>query len=331
MNVLGYSLSPRTNRPLVLLGASGLFNAPFLSRCQEIVLAPGPLECLLLIQAEISNATFLSGAEAEFVRFVLDHAIRKVTFTFEGTQRLFHELTRNGVSAVRRPVDFRLVAGEKDPRAYLDRVLSGEGTDSGGDSDAIQEIESGFLFRFPHLSYRVIGNFTEYNLSLRANIKAFTETDAFVDQVDLYRSRGRQSFVFSLMDRFGIRDQLQLETDLNQIIEVIEKHREKKALEKKNTHVELTEHQRDVGSRFLENPKLLDEIDEDFTSLGYVRERKNKLLLYLLCRARHRRYYSESRTIPSNRETVLRRSGKRGSERARACRALGIVPGSTGC
>ncbi len=99
------------------LRSGGLFNAPFLSRCEEIVLAPGPLECLLLIQNEVSNATFLSGSEAELVRFVLDHSIRKVTFTFEGGQRLFHELTKNGVSAVRRAVDFRLVAsGEGSAR-----------------------------------------------------------------------------------------------------------------------------------------------------------------------------------------------------------------------
>ena len=284
-NVLGCSLGVRPKRPVVSLKSGGLFNAPFLSRCEEMVLAPGPRECLLLVQNDVSNATFLSGSEAELVRFVLDHSIRKVVFTFEGGQRLFHELTKNGVSTVRRAVDFRLVATETDPKAYLERAFSGDAGDSGA-SDTIQEIESGFLFRFPHLSYRVIGNFTEYNVSLRANIKAFTETDAFVDQVDLYKSRGRQTFVFTVMDRFGIRDQLQLETDLNQIIEVIEKHREKKALEKKSTTVELTDHQKDVGTRFLENPKLLDEIEADFTSLGYVRERKNKLLLYLVMTSR---------------------------------------------
>ena len=37
------------------------------------------------------------------------------------------------------------------------------------------------------------------------------------------------------------------------------------------------------------------------------------------------RHYAEFRTIPSSRETTRRHSGKRGSERARACRILGIV------
>jgi len=191
INVLGCSLSPRAKRPHVSLGTGGVFNAPYLSRCQEIVLAPGPLECLLLMQSDVSIATFPTGADADLVRFILDHSIRKVTFTFEGSQRLFHELTKNGVSAVRRPLDFRLVAGENDPRAYLERALSDEASGSSGASDAVQEIESGFLFQFPHLGYRVIGNFSEHNLSLRANIKAFTQTDAFVDQVDLYKSRAR--------------------------------------------------------------------------------------------------------------------------------------------
>jgi len=99
------------------------------------------------------------------------------------------------------------------------------------------------------------------------------------------------------MDRFGLRDQVQLEADLSQIIQVIEKHREKHAASRKRTRVELADHQKDIGMRFLTNPRLMDEIDEDYSRMGYVRERKNKLLLYLLCRARHRRYYAESRTI----------------------------------
>jgi hypothetical protein len=61
---------------------------------------------------------------------------------------------------------------------------------------------------------------------------------------------------------------------------------------------------------------------------GYAEsDQWHKALLHRLCRARHRRYYAESRTIPSNRETTRRHSRKLGPERARACRALGIVSG----
>jgi len=107
-----------------------------------------------------------------------------------------------------------------------------------------------------------------------------------VDSIDLYKNRDRQTFVYNIMDRFGVRDQVQIENDLHQIIEVIEKHREKEEEEKKRVKPQLTDHQKEVGLQFLKNPKLLDEIDEDFTQLGYARERKNKILLYLIMTSR---------------------------------------------
>ena len=68
-------------------------------------------------------------------------------------------------------------------------------------------------------------------MNMKANIKAFTDQEAFVDLIDLYKNRDRQNYIFNLMDRFNIRDQIQLEKDLNQIIGVIEKHKGKKESE----------------------------------------------------------------------------------------------------
>ena len=42
----------------------------------------------------------------------------------------------------------------------------------------------------------------------------------------------------------------------------------------------------EIGLQFQKNPNLTDEIDEDYTHLGYVRERKNKILLYLIMTSR---------------------------------------------
>ena len=68
---------------------------------------------------------------------------------------------------------------------------------------------------------------------MKANIKVVSKDDAFVDSIDLYKNRDRQNFIYNIMDKFNIRDQIQLENDLTQIIEVIEKHKEKKEKEKK--------------------------------------------------------------------------------------------------
>ena len=286
VNIVGYHLRPQAKRQVRSLNGTGIFNQAFLKNTEELVLTESPLEALLLIQAEVPNATFLVGDDEKYVHFIQDHHIRKVVFTFEGRARLYYELARGGISARRVAVDASRLL-EQDAKGNLAELLSGTiENQSGLAADAIQEIEGGFLFRFPQLSYRVIGNFTDYGLSMRANVKAFTENEVFVDAVDLYKNRDRQNLIYNLMERFGLRDQVQLEQELHQMIDVIEKHREKKEQEKKRIKPQLTEYQKDVGMRFLTSPHLIDEIDGDYTQLGYVRERKNKILLFLIMTSR---------------------------------------------
>jgi len=284
VNLVGYSLFPKAKKKLLSLSTAGVFNQAFLASGKEVVLTESPLEALLLIQSDVANATFAFADDAKYLHFFQDHGIRKVVFAFQGRVRLFHELSLAGVSVRRIALEREKLSGN-GAKAYLEGLLAGQEAEAPG-SDAIQEVEGGFLFRFPQLSYRVIGNFSDYGLSMKANLKAFTDQEVFVDSIDLYKNRDRQNLIYNLMDRFGIRDQIQLEKDLHQIIEVIERHQEKKEEQKKRVKPELTAYQKDIGTRFLRNPNLMDEIDEDYTRLGYVRERKNKILLYLIMTSR---------------------------------------------
>jgi len=285
INIIGYNFFPKTKRRTIFLNNKGIFNHRYLRNSNEIILTDCPTTTLLLIQSGAPNSTFCFGPDHKYSTFIRDHGIRRGIFAFEGRSRLFYELSKNGVSTKRIVIDInRLRNG--DSKTYLDSICSGKESRGSDTSDTITEIENGFLFRYPHLSYRVIGNFVENALSLKANIKIFTETDSFVDTVDLYRNRERQNLIYHVMDRFSMRDQIQIESDLTQIIEVIEKHKEKKALEKKKIPPELTDFQKDQGLRFLQNANLMDEIDNDYTRLGYVREKKNKILLYLVMTSR---------------------------------------------
>ena len=62
--------------------------------------------------------------------------------------------------------------------------------------------------------------------------------------------------------------------------------RARKATEQKRVKPALTDHQRQIGMELLKSSDLVDQIDRDYTELGYVRERKNKLLLYLVMTSR---------------------------------------------
>ena len=283
-NIVGYRLFSRSGNRLMSLSDRGIFNAPFLKTADELIVSSDPMQALLLMQCEAANTTFLFGDDGKYVHFIGEHRIKNVVFTSEGRARLFDALARNGISSRRVPIDFTQLK-EKDGKTYFQAALSAVQEPSLSE-DAIQEIEHGFLFRFPHLSYRVLGAFTDSTLTLKANVKVWNEEESFVDSIDLYKNRDRQNLIFTITDRFAIRDQVQIEKDLGRIIDVIEKHREKKSTEGKRTKPALTDWQKETGMKFLTNPHLIDEIDEDYTTLGYVRERKNKLLLYLVMSSR---------------------------------------------
>ena len=286
VNLIAMSCSANSKHPIRSLSGEGVFNAPFLRNAEEIFLTEHPLHTLFLIQHGIDNATCVSGNDDAVAAFGKKHGIRSVDFTFDGKERLFYELSTAGITARRVSVDFRGLI-ERPDTDTIRSVLAGTATTEMGESeDTIQQIESGFIFRFSLLSYRVIGSFGELATSMKVSIKAFTTDRVFVDSIDLYKHRDRERFVYNLIDRFDVRDQLRLENDLTRIVEVIEKHKEQRSGEKKRSKPALTDYQRDIGTKFLTNPKMLEEIEKDYTKLGYVQERKNKLLMYLVMTSR---------------------------------------------
>ena len=283
VNLVGVSLSARSKKRTVALNVDGVFNAPFLRNTHEVILTEDPIHALVLICHGFDATTFVLNNDEALGSFATRNGIRQITFTFEGKERLFANLASAGIVTSRRIIDLSAHADRSEVAA----ILSEEpGPSSTEESDTVQPIDHGFIFRFSLLHYRVIGSFSEHSLNMKVNIKAFTNERAFVDSVDLYKNRERERFIYNLIDRFDVRDQVQLEADLTRIADVIEKHRESQASQKERSTPALTDHQKDIGMQFLTNPKMLEEIEADYTELGYVQERKNKILLYLVMTSR---------------------------------------------
>ena len=183
VNIVGYSINAQKKEPIVSLRPDGIFNAPFLKNCTDVIFTDSPLTALMLIASEVPNTSFVFGDEKKYARFCFEHGIRNVLFVFDGCARLFHELTAGGVSARRKTIDFaHLIAQKTGPSAIKSLVNEvGVEKDQELSDDAIQEIEHGFLFRLPLLTYRVIGNFTDFTMSLKVNIKATKDETVFVD------------------------------------------------------------------------------------------------------------------------------------------------------
>ena len=289
INIVGYSINERKKHRMQWLSPEGMFNGAFLSHCTQIILTDNPLHTLLLMSADIHQVTFFFGDEQKYLRFCLEHGTTEVLYTYDGNARLFSEMARNGISASRIPLDFNRLVSESATKPELEALIEEAKTgkpEEAGREDAIQEIENGFLFRFPLLTYRVLGSFTDTSTALKVNIRAVRDETIFMDAIDLCKHRDRQNFIYNLTERFDIRDQLQLEQDLNSIISVIEKHKEKRRGGKQGGAVVLTERQQAIGMDFLKSKNLCRRIVSDYEELGYVGEEKNKLLLYLIMTSR---------------------------------------------
>ena len=192
VNVVGYKLNPARQAAPGHDWRGWHLQRPLLEQAEGGDLRRERLDALTLIQHDFPHTTFPFGSDAKYLKFAQDQRIRAVTFTFEGRARLFADLTRAGVSARRVPIELDGLPSS-EVRASLQRLLDRDGGEA-SISDAVTEIEGGFLFRFPQVTYRVIGSFAEHTTRMKANIKAQLDQSAFVDSIDLYRNRDRQNF-----------------------------------------------------------------------------------------------------------------------------------------
>ncbi len=118
--------------------------------------------------------------------------------------------------------------------------------------------------------------------SLRFIITANYKGETYRDRIDLYLSRSRKGFEIAASKAFNLQPAV-IENDLSKIVDFIEKdfaaqRTSKEALPQKK---ELTEKEKHEAFELLKSPDLIKQILEDITSLGYIGEDANKLLLYL--------------------------------------------------
>jgi len=139
-----------------------------------------------------------------------------------------------------------------------------------------------YIFTMGKIKYRILGVKKLFVSNLKVNIKAEYEGNKFPDNVDLCSARSRNIYSQSLSRMFELEER-RIENDLLKIIDWLEAERD---TELNNTNyeteeVELTEAERKAGYEFLQNPDMFKQIAEDMTSLGYVNEEVNKLIVYI--------------------------------------------------
>jgi hypothetical protein len=133
--------------------------------------------------------------------------------------------------------------------------------------------------------YTVRGIDVKRGASLRVGLKLSIGEQRVIDAVDLYSARSRNGFL-SRVSEAKLGDRIDVERDLLQLLDAIEKHQASSESQPVASKLEMTADERDEAMVLLRRPDLLDLVAADMETLGYVGEIVNKQLGYLVAVSR---------------------------------------------
>jgi hypothetical protein len=124
---------------------------------------------------------------------------------------------------------------------------------------------------------------------LRASVMVARGERVHLDTLDLYSARSRRAFVKEAAAELAL-DPGPVKTDLGRVLLALEEEQDalrREALERQQPTVpEMTAAQREEALAFLNDPRLLERILEDYEACGLVGEETGKLICYLACVSR---------------------------------------------
>jgi len=287
---------------LYLMGERhGVFNWQAVKSHKEIILAESIIDALTLINNKIKNVIPCYGVngliddhlnlfkqyQTETIYICLDadesgtkaakeisktlqtQGIQTFTVNLPDTQDIndFFLLTAN-------PTDrFKELLNQANPGAYP--AVKEE------NKERVIKTEYGFIMTAGDRRYEVRG-LIKRDTKLKATVKGIKQEKSkkrmHVDTIDFYSARSRTCLIKGLCDLFG-KDKNTITGDVEKLLEHAEKHLQPE--ENKETKKEMTGQERNRALKFLKNPKMFDEILEDFETIGYTGEEMNKLLCYI--------------------------------------------------
>ena len=118
---------------------------------------------------------------------------------------------------------------------------------------------------------------------LKVNLLVARGESFYVDTLDLYSAKQRQSYLTHAAIELGIRDDI-LKADLGRVLMRLEALQEaaiSKTLATEPASPQMSEAERDAALALLQSPSLTDRILADFSACGLVGEETNKLVGYL--------------------------------------------------
>ena len=161
------------------------------------------------------------------------------------------------------------------------------GDGKAGGLNLVTQSEDSLVFQNGEALYRLRGLFDNSGSSLRMIITAQREDGTHTDRLDLYTAKQRVSFAYRAAHRLEL-PAAKIEDDLNRLIPLLEMllAETKNKGEETQRKVEVSEADRREALTLLCDPALMNRLDADLETVGYVGEARNKQLGYLIATSR---------------------------------------------
>jgi len=278
----------------------GVFNWQAAKRSRELFLTEGIIDALSLYQAGCRDVISLYGVKGltpDHLSLFSKHRTRKLFFTLDNDAA--GEEACQPIAEALSPVEcFRVVLPVKDANEFFRdhtaeefKTLCGQAlpvtvakTEEQAEQAAKETLADGFSLSFERISYRV-KLIHSYDDRLRVTIKAICDDRTFLDTIDLYSHKSRQSVINQLSKKFSLSRET-VEHHMLAILDETERITDEKARKEQESAAPqappMSDDEKEKALQFLKSPNLVKEILIDMEVLGYVGEPSGKLLAYLI-------------------------------------------------
>jgi len=279
----------------------GIFNIKNVINAESIILTEGIIDALSIYKSGFKNVTALYGTNGftkAHEKLFNNGITKEIIFALDNDtagKRAIETLTKKlnhlKIKVVILPKgikDFNELLVTKGTEVIQQtlnnsELLSLNPENLSSSASKFQFKDKDLIFKTDLISYQIRNVSNLKNLdSLRFVITACSENQSYTDRIDLYLSKSRKLFESAISKGFNIQPAV-IEADLLELQAFIETDYANRIKSKDNSSEtkELTELERAEALNFLKSDNLIKQILNDITTLGYIGEDENKLLLYL--------------------------------------------------
>jgi DNA primase len=267
----------------------GIWNAQAARRSSRLLLTGSILDALTLVDrgmADVLPCIGQAGLNADQVALLGQCAVKGVTLCLPGGES--SEEVEGQLAALNISVQIASLPAGEDLNSYLSRHEIGafqtllpknEPVKLASSVDCRHTAQG--LILHPGARRYEVKAFARQGTQLKATIKASGDTAQGFElhTLDLYSARSRETYAQACAKLFG-EEVAQIKADLERLLEQVEAWTPQDS-DSEPTRVILTARERESGLELLRDPKLLERIERDLTTLGIAGEGLNKRLCYL--------------------------------------------------